>query len=446
MLGLTVRAPRDAEKRSPTLEAHAPRSSRSERERSRMDAAARPAVVIDAGTSTTKFGFSGNAEPSYILPTVVGVDNNVVKQASSRQTNSAPSLGDLDFLIGNEALENTKKYSIHHPISEDQVTNWDLMEKYWQHCVFKYLRCDPEDHYFLLTEPTLNSPENREYTAEIMFETFNVSGLHIAVQSVLALAAAMQGAATTSENLTGTVVDSGEGSTHEIPVVDGYVIGSSIKTIPFAGKDLTQFVLNLLKERGERLPYEALEVARTVKEKYCYTCNDMAKEFNKHHTQPGKYCKVLQGTTTKGKEYSLDLGYERFLAPEMFFNPEIYTSDWATPLPEVIDDAITTSPIDTRRSLYKNIVLSGGTTLFKDFGRRIGRDLKNLVTERMSSQVRQSQEIEGNVQSHHMQRFAVWFGGSVLASMNNFLKAVHTKADYEEYGPSVCRMNALFRN
>jgi actin-related protein len=43
-------------------------------------------------------------------------------------------------------------------------------------------RCEPEEHYVTLTEPPLNTPENREYTAEIMFETFNVPGLYIAVQ------------------------------------------------------------------------------------------------------------------------------------------------------------------------------------------------------------------------------------------------------------------------
>ena len=63
-----------------------------------------------------------------------------------------------------------------------QIDNWDLMEKFWQRCIFKYLRCEPEEHYFMLTEPPLNAPENREYTAEIMFETFNVAGLYIAVQ------------------------------------------------------------------------------------------------------------------------------------------------------------------------------------------------------------------------------------------------------------------------
>lgn len=36
--------------------------------------------------------------------------------------------------------------------------------------------------FVLQTEPPLNTPENREYTAEIMFESFNVPGLYIAVQ------------------------------------------------------------------------------------------------------------------------------------------------------------------------------------------------------------------------------------------------------------------------
>ena len=63
------------------------------------------------------------------------------------------------------------------------------MEKFMEQCIFKYLRAEPEDHHFLLTEPPLNTPENREYTAEIMFESFNVPGLYIAVQAVLSLAA-----------------------------------------------------------------------------------------------------------------------------------------------------------------------------------------------------------------------------------------------------------------
>jgi actin-related protein 3 len=70
-----------------------------------------------------------------------------------------------------------------------QVENWDTLEKFWQQSIYNYLRCDPEEHYFLLTDSPVTTPESREYMGEIMFETFNVPGLYIAVQSMLTLAA-----------------------------------------------------------------------------------------------------------------------------------------------------------------------------------------------------------------------------------------------------------------
>lgn len=57
-------------------------------------------------------------------------------------------------------------FQVTWPVKHGQVENWTHMEAYWEHCIFRYLRAEPEDHYFLLTEPPLNLPENREYTAE----------------------------------------------------------------------------------------------------------------------------------------------------------------------------------------------------------------------------------------------------------------------------------------
>lgn len=42
--------------------------------------------------------------------------------------------------------------------------------------------------------------------------------------------------AVNDRTLTGTVIDSGDGVTHVIPVAEGYVIGSAIKHIPIAGR------------------------------------------------------------------------------------------------------------------------------------------------------------------------------------------------------------------
>ena len=94
---------------------------------------------------------------------------------------------DLDFFIGDEAEERKTHYDLSYPIRHGQIENWDHMERFWQHCMFKYLRCEPEEHCFCLTEPPMNAPENREYTAEIMFETFNVPVTYPAVQAELSL-------------------------------------------------------------------------------------------------------------------------------------------------------------------------------------------------------------------------------------------------------------------
>uniref|UniRef100_A0A8C3TFZ4 Actin-related protein 3 n=1 Tax=Chelydra serpentina TaxID=8475 RepID=A0A8C3TFZ4_CHESE len=50
---------------------------------------------------------------------------------------------------------------------------------------------------------------------------------------------------------------------------------------------------------------------------------------------------------------------------------------------DVVDEVIQNCPIDVRRPLYKNVVLSGGSTMFRDFGRRLQRDLKRVVDARL---------------------------------------------------------------
>ncbi|RSH91546.1 actin [Saitozyma podzolica] len=469
-----------------------------------------PPLVIDNGTGYTKMGFAGNSEPSFVFPTVIATHQSASSGSASAASSggrapppvagkpshlaSKRGIEDLDFFIGDEAVANSKTYSLHYPIRHGQIENWDHMERFWEQSIFKYLRAEPEDHYVLLTEPPLNPPENRENTAEIMFESFNVQGLYIAVQAVLALAASWTSSKVAERTLTGVVIDSGDGVTHTIPVAEGYVIGSSIKHIPIAGRDITYFVQQLLRDRGETAaipPEDQLRVAEKIKEDYTYVCQDIVKEFKKYDADPYKYFARFSGEhSVTGRvsgvpssstdltpshllfahrraqnkferflanriisvpqKYDLDVGYERFLAPEIFFNPEIYSSDFLTPLPEVVDTVIQTSPIDVRRGLYKNIVLSGGSTMFKDFGKRLQRDVKAIVdgriagSEERSGSLMKSSGVEVNVISHKRQRYAVWYGGSLMASTPEFYNVSHSRVDYEEYGPSLVRRFSVF--
>jgi len=427
-----------------------------------------PAVVMDNGTGFSKLGFAGNDSPSFVFPTAIATKSaaaagsggsgsgrpNVANKPSYLTGGAGPGhlsmkrgTEDLDFFIGDEALAaaNGSGYGLHYPIRHGQIENWDHMERFWSNSIFKYLRVEPEDHHFLLTEPPLNPPENRENTAEIMFESFNCAGLYIAVQAVLALAASWTSSKVSDRSLTGTVIDSGDGVTHVIPVAEGYVIGSSIKSIPIAGRDITYFVQSLLRDRGE--PDSSLKTAGEIKEEYCYVSPDIVKEYSRFDRDPSRFLKH-EITQPGGRKVTVDVGYERFLAPEIFFNPEIYSSDFLTPLPTVVDGVIQSSPIDVRRGLYKNIVLSGGSTLYKDFGRRLQRDIKHLVDARIRASEAKSGGVksgglEVQVISHKRQRHGPWFGGSLLGQTPEFKSYCHTKAEYEEIGPSIVRRFAL---
>merc|ERR1712137_735096 len=101
---------------------------------------------------------------------------------------------------------------------------------------------------------------------------------------------------------------------------------------------------------------------------------------------------------------------------------------------------------DYRRRLYSNIVLSGGSTMFKNFHRRLKKDIKNLVQERLEANhirmgldPKAAPDLKVEVVNHDMQRYAVWFGGSFLSSMPEFHTFCHTKAQYEEEGPRIAR-------
>jgi len=287
-----------------------------------------------------------------------------------------------------------------------------------------------------------------------MFETFNVPGLYIAVQAVLALCASIYAnpAHRTGKNakrMTGTVIDSGDGATHIIPVVDGYVIGSRIKHIPLAGSDVTKFILQMLTDRKEDVPADQrYEIARTIKEQWCYVSPDIVKEYIKYDTDDSKFRTFHGKMSRTGKPFQIDVGYERFLGPEIFFNPEIYDSRYSVPLPTMVDNVILACPVDCRRPLFEYITLSGGSTMFKHFTKRIERDIKRRVKNRADMQFKRTnhkaKKISVKVISHSFQRFAVWFGGSIMAAQPAFLPSFHTRAQYDEVGPSIARHNAAF--
>ena len=249
------------------------------------------AVVIDNGTGFTKMGYAGNLDPDFVVPTAIAdLDKKSTLSVSTKND-------EYNYYIGDQAINKAKESKNHkltYPMQNGIIESWDLMEKYWHQSIYDYLKCDPQEHYFVLTEPPMNPPENRESIAEIFFETFNVPGLYIGVQAVFALLGCSKtheeaGVKMDAEqekaikSLTGVVVDSGDGVTHIVPICDGFVLGSNIKHIPIAGRKITKFMEQMIRERGEKINTEDLYFATMeLKEKYGYLAKDLVEEFAKY--------------------------------------------------------------------------------------------------------------------------------------------------------------------
>eukprot|EP01125_Pyxidicula_operculata_P003706 TRINITY_DN1495_c0_g1_i1.p1 TRINITY_DN1495_c0_g1~~TRINITY_DN1495_c0_g1_i1.p1 ORF type:complete len:207 (-),score=17.51 TRINITY_DN1495_c0_g1_i1:271-891(-) len=199
--------------------------------------------------------------------------------------------------------------------------DWDDMTRIWSHTLYNELHVSPEEQPILLTEPPLNTKENREKTTEIMFETFSAHSMYLAYHSTLALYA--------SGRQLGIVLEIGDGICHCTPVYSGYSLAHTVTRSEFAGGDLTDFLLKLLSDRGYSLSSVAeREILRDIKESLCYVASDYNTEMT-----------TASSTSSIDRTYILpdgepiNIGKERFLCPNLCSNhlclvvtPRVFTS------------------------------------------------------------------------------------------------------------------------
>jgi len=190
-------------------------------------------VVIDNGSGVIKAGLSGNNHPTAKFPSIVGTPRTG-KQMVGTETK--------EFYVGDEAQKMRGVLNLNYPIAHGIVQNWDYMEKVWEYCFTNELRIDPSEAKVLLTEAPLNPKANREKMTQIMFETFQVRGLYVAIQAVMSLYS--------NGRTTGLVVDSGDGVTHTVPVFEGFSIPHAVEKNTIAGREVTAYFVKILSDDG----------------------------------------------------------------------------------------------------------------------------------------------------------------------------------------------------
>lgn len=332
-------------------------------------------VVADLGSGLTKAGFAGSAEPTALIGTLVGRPKHPQVMPLSAPVN--PPSSTVAAVTANTALSNSPNSSrskylsegvsdasrrsvvvgdalrslsgvirLSNPMERASVVNWPDAEELWRHVLYDLLKVGHGEHPMLVTENAWNARKNRERLAEFFFETVQTPCLYVAVPAILALYA--------TGRTTGMVVDVGDTVASMVPVVEGHCDVHAIRRLEIGGRDVTERLTMLMRKEGHGLFGSSSEkqVVRRVKERLGYVALNPREEEHRYVADDscGETFELPDGEV-------VNVGAERFRAPEILFRPELVAREFGG-VQWGVKEAIEAGDLELRKRLYGSILLA----------------------------------------------------------------------------------------
>ncbi|GAB4823462.1 hypothetical protein N2152v2_010508 [Parachlorella kessleri] len=396
-------------------------------------------LVVDLGNSTIKagyvFGFPSDDEPRVITPAEVRqLPDGEAGQAATPPEASGNGAAPSRLAAGATVL---------HPIQQGVVQNWDALETLLHYVLYDELGwVEGEETNLLLADPILTSRPDRERMASLMFETFNTAGYFVSDQAVLSLYSIGK--------LNGIVVDIGEQTTDVAPVMEGLLLPSTCRRLPYGSRDLNRLMAKLIAARGVVLP-ESLgmrnaDVESLKKASLRAAGTDVAAAAGA--TGPGAPTagaalgdgKAAAGevqvshTLPDGQTFTVQRedGEQLFQA---LLSPSLLGMQLPTLAEVVVTAGVSYPEKDTRKALMENIFVCGGAAGAPGLSRRLLTEVRALAPPPSQPGICSVPEY----MPEHTAKVAAWMGGALLAKVvfGQGQNLYISKAEYDEYGPLV---------
>lgn len=244
-----------------------------------------------------------------------------------------------------------------------------------------------------------------------MFEKFNTENMNLAMQPILSLYSI--------NRMTGLVLETGDGLTQIVPIFNAYALHDKISCINLAGRDLTNYLTKMLSDKGYSFDQD---LVKSIKEKLCFVAFDFDTEMNKSLPSEASF-ELPDGKILK-------IGNELFRTTEPLFRPNLI-GHRIKGIHEECYSAIMKCDSDVHEHLFKNIVLTGGNSLFPEFSYRLRKEITSLAQK----------ETQIKIISPSEPKFSAWIGGSVIVSISTY--SWINKKDYNESGSSIVHRKCL---
>ncbi|SBT70884.1 actin-like protein, putative [Plasmodium malariae] len=167
-----------------------------------------------------------------------------------------------------------------------------------------------------------------------------------------------------------------------------------------------------------------------------YLINSFELNFNKI------FASAVNSTEIFFSQYHL----ETYLKTESYKNLHKYDLNFnfiftQTTLPSQIYKTIQACPIDYRKELFRNIYITGGTSIIRGFRERLQNELYELLkNQNFYNQTVINVHV---LKRKLLQKYAIYSGAHYFLEHFNYYNYNVTKQDYEEYGESILEKFSL---